>query len=325
MINDLHKGFSKLFLIVLILTISLTSYAQNYNIANGTISVCSGNFYDSGGPSGNYTNNQTRVFTICPATPGSKIRVNFSAFNVQDTYDILEIFDGNSVAAPSLGAYTGTNGPGITQATPSNTSGCLTFRFTSDIITTRPGWAATISCIAPCQTITANFLSSTPAAIGGIVKICPGQSVNFTGSGNFSNSGAGATYTWNFGDGTTANGTNVNHVFSAAGSFQVSLNITDASGCLNNNSVGVTVQAATSPNITITPSAATICLGESVTLSASTIPVSFTPNCAPPISGTTFLPDGTGVSYTTSIAVNCFNPGQTITSASQITNICLDI
>ncbi|MFH2096319.1 MAG: choice-of-anchor L domain-containing protein [Bacteroidota bacterium] len=38
--------------------------------------------------------------------------------------------------------------------------------------------------------------------------------------------------------------------------------------------------------------------------------------------GTTFLPDGTGVSYTSPITISGFNAGQTITSASQINSIC---
>jgi subtilisin-like proprotein convertase family protein len=303
----------------------LFMFAQNYNISNGSISTCSGNFYDSGGPSGGYGNNQTRIFTICPTTAGDKIRVSFTAFNLEANFDYLEIFDGNSVAAPSLGAYTGTSGPGTVQATPTNASGCLTFRFTSDVITVRPGWAATISCVAPCQNITANFLSSSPAAVTGLVKICQGQSVNFIGSGTFSNSSAGATYLWNFGDGSTATGTSVNHVFNNEGSYQVSLKITDPNGCSNSNSAGVSVQVSTTPNIILTSNVPTICLGESATLSASANAVTFTPNCTPGISGTTFLPDGTGVSYTTSIAVNCYNNGQTVTSVNEINNICLSM
>lgn len=38
--------------------------------------------------------------------------------------------------------------------------------------------------------------------------------------------------------------------------------------------------------------------------------------------GQTFLPDGTGVSYTSSINITGFNPGQTINSVSQINSIC---
>jgi subtilisin-like proprotein convertase family protein len=38
-----------------------------------------------------------------------------------------------------------------------------------------------------------------------------------------------------------------------------------------------------------------------------------------------FLPDGVGSSYTSIIPVSCFNPGQTLTSANDIQNLCIDI
>lgn len=41
--------------------------------------------------------------------------------------------------------------------------------------------------------------------------------------------------------------------------------------------------------------------------------------------GVTFLPDGTGVSYTSSIPISGFNAGQTLTSAAQINSICANM
>ena len=41
-------------------------YAQNYNMGNGTINACSGNFFDSQGGAANYLNNQNLTYTICP-------------------------------------------------------------------------------------------------------------------------------------------------------------------------------------------------------------------------------------------------------------------
>ncbi len=52
-------------------------------------------------------------------------------------------------------------------------------------------------------------------------------------------------------------------------------------------------------------------------------PIEYINDCAPPVSGTTFLPDGSGVSYTTSILVDCFDSGMTITSANQLMNVCV--
>ncbi|MCC5944901.1 MAG: T9SS type A sorting domain-containing protein [Bernardetiaceae bacterium] len=125
---------------------------QNYNITNGTVNTCSGNFFDSGGPSGNYSNNEDFTFTICPDVPGSLIEVDFTAFDVETSgtcaFDRLIIYDGNDATASQIGTYCGTNSPGTVTAT--NLSGCLTFRFQSDGSVTRPGWTATISCISTC-------------------------------------------------------------------------------------------------------------------------------------------------------------------------------
>jgi gliding motility-associated-like protein len=318
----------KRYMYLLFLLYSLSGYAQTYNMPNSSVSTCSGNFYDRGGVGGNTGNNQNFVFTICPSTPGSSVRVTFSSFDLDDGFDFLEIFDGNSIAAPPLGAgiYTGVAGPGIVQASVSNPTGCLTFRFTSDFLFTRPGWAAVISCIAPCQTITANINSTVPAAQGdGIIRICQGGSVQFNGSGTFSSSGAGAIYTWHFGDGTSATGTTVNKTYAVAGSYTTRLVITDPAGCVNNTSTTQEVQVSTTPVLTSTAAPNPICLGATATLGATVTPTQYVPNCTPPVSGTTFLPDGSGVSYTTAIPVSCFAAGQTITAGSQIQNICLNM
>ncbi|MBK6951519.1 MAG: PKD domain-containing protein [Crocinitomicaceae bacterium] len=296
--------------------------STNYNMSNGSISACTGTFYDPGG-TGNYGNSQNFTYTICPSTPGSMVQVNFTTFALENSLDFLTIYNGNTTGAPSLGTYTGTAGPGLVQATPGNPTGCLTFVFTTDGSVTLAGWVGAIACIAPCQTITANITSTVPAPITGVVKICAGQSVTFNGNGTFSNSGVGATYTWNFGDGTTATGTSVSHVYATPGSYSVGLTITDPSGCTNNNSAGQIVQVSTNPTITTAAAPSPICLGQSSNLSATVTMIPYVPNCTPPVSGTTFLPDGSGVSYQTAISVNCFNSGQTVSSAADISGICL--
>lgn len=318
-------NLKKIFTLVVALFSTISLYSQNYNMTNGNVSTCSGTFYDNGG-TGNYTSSQTLVFTICPSTPGSKIRVNFTSFNLENNYDFLQIYDGNSTAAPSLGAYTGTAGPGVVQATTSNVSGCLTFRFTSDNIIVSSGWIGTITCITPCQTITSNFLSSNPAPqADGIIRICQGQSVTFNGSGTFSNSSAGANYSWTFNGVSPQSGQSVNRTFTTAGSYIVNLNITDPSGCTNSNALNRIVQVSTTPTFTTSATPSTICQGESATLNAGVTMTPFVANCTPPVAGTTFLPDGTGASYTTSIPVSCYGPTQTITSANNIQNICLNM
>ena len=68
-----------------------------------------------------------------------------------------------------------------------------------------------------------------------------------------------------------------------------------------------------------------ICLGQSTIITGAVTPQQYVGNCAPPVSGTTFLPDGSGVSYETSVPVDCFPLGTTLTSASQITSVCINM
>lgn len=308
----------------------LKTYAQTYNMPASytTYTTCSGDFYDSGGAgltgASRAGNNEDRTVTFCPSTPGDKVQIIFTVFDLDNSFDFLYIFDGNSTAAPSLGVYTGVSGPGTVQATSTNTSGCVTIRFTSDAITRSGGWEGALSCFTPCQTINSVLNSSIPAPVGGVIKICQGQSVQFNGSGTFSSSGVGAVYTWDFGNGTSASGTSATATYTAPGAYKVNLNI-NVAGCTNNNSIGQVVQVSTTPSFSSSSSSSTICVGQSAIVTATAVPVPVNVNCTPPVSGTTYLPDGSGVSYSTCVNVNCFNSGQTITSVNDIQSICLNM
>jgi len=298
----------------------------NINMTNGSSSTCSGTFYDSGGAFSDYSNSETYVYTICPDVAGNTIQVDFTSFDIENNFDFLEIFDGNSTAAPSLGTYTGTTSPGTVSATPSNASGCVTFQFTSDGSVTYPGWVANITCNTSCQTINSNLVSTTPAAdADGIIRLCQGESVSVTGNGTFSDTGAGATYEWNMGDGTTINGTSATHTYSDSGTYYANLVITDTDGCTNNNYINQEIRISTTPVMTANAAPLTVCTGNSTNLTGTVVPTPYTSNCTPPVAGTTFLPDGSGVSYTSSIPVNCYATGLTVTSPADIQNICLDL
>ena len=126
----------------------ITVAPPEFNMTNGTVTTCTGNFYDSGGPSGNYANNENFTETFYPSTAGSMIRFTFNSFNTESGYDYLRIYNGTTTAAPLIGTYNGTTGPGT--VTASNASGALTFNFTSDGSVTPAGWSASISvAIAP--------------------------------------------------------------------------------------------------------------------------------------------------------------------------------
>ncbi len=318
---------------ILFLTIAVTISAQTLLMpaANTTTTMCSGTFYDSGGNGGTYTASQSRTVTICPGVAGSKVNLLFTAFTVENGFDFMYIYDGPNTLAPSLGVYSGAVTPiGNVQATATNTSGCITIRFTSDGSVNQAGWAATISCITPCETINAVFNSSTPApGAGNIIRICQGASVTFNGSGTFSSGiSAGATYSWAFDNGTSSPASaspNATTTYPAPGVYVVNLNINKA-GCVNQNKINQIVQVSTTPSFSATTTSTnSICLGQSATLIGSVSPTPFIANCTPPIAGTTFLPDGSGTSYNTCVTVDCYGSSQTVTSAADIANICINM
>ncbi len=131
--------------------ITKTNYitvSENYLMQNGTFTVCSGNFYDTGGADANYGNNEDLVMTFVPATPNAKMVADFTSFDVEPeyncSYDYLKIYDGSSTSATPIGLYCGTENPGKIVAT--NDDGALTFKFHSDGMVTHAGWEAIMSC-----------------------------------------------------------------------------------------------------------------------------------------------------------------------------------
>ena len=302
-------------------------WSTTFSTSTTNPDYCAGDhFYDTGGPNGNYGNNETRTWTICPTNTGDVVTVFFNSFNlVSSVGDALTIYDGDSTTATVVGTYFGTNI--IPSYTATSSTGCLTFSFVSNGTQNAAGWDATIVCGPPCPSIISVLNSTVPAAGSeDTIRVCQGDTVQFNGSGTFAASGTGATYVWNFDDGTTASGESVSHAFANPGIYIVNLTITDADGCRNSNRLDQIVFVSTTPVFTGTEAADDeICLGQTTTITGVATPVEFVRECAPPVSGTTFLPDGSGVSYQTSIPVDCFPFGSTITAANQITSVCIDM
>lgn len=119
---------------------------SSYSMSNTTVTTCLAMFYDSGGQNGAYNNNENLTMTFLPATTGANVKASFLSFNTESGYDYLYIYNGPNISAPQFpgSPFHGTNSPGLIEA--SNTSGAITFRFTSDTSVTRPGWEAEITC-----------------------------------------------------------------------------------------------------------------------------------------------------------------------------------
>ncbi|WP_456438053.1 PKD domain-containing protein, partial [Psychroserpens sp.] len=234
---------------LLFIAFSVFSYGQDILMQDGTINQCTDRFFDTGGEFGPYSSNENFTLTICPPTAGDAIQLSFTAFSLQLNLDVLTIYDGPDNTFPSLGSFSGGNNPGVVEAT--TPSGCLTIEFVSNATGTTTGWEADIACLTPCQSIVANLDSTNPAFdVNNIVIADVNEVITFNASGIFSINGAGATYTWDFGDGTSDTGSTVTHPYTTAGLFTVTLVITDTnpSGCSSTNNINLTAQiGASSP------------------------------------------------------------------------------
>ncbi len=143
-----------------------------------SVIACSDTLYDTGGPFGNYRNNEAFNYTIAP-TGASSINLNFLAFDLESGFDSLWIYDGSSITDPLIGGYSGTTLP----PTITSTGNALTLKFYSDGATLGAGWEVAYSCvmdvIPPGTSISA---SPSPFATTDFVS-------NFTDTDNVGGSG----------------------------------------------------------------------------------------------------------------------------------------
>jgi gliding motility-associated-like protein len=84
------------------------------------------------------------------------------------------------------------------------------------------------------------------------------------------------TVEWDFGDGTTSNdaAAKLSHTYTTAGSYNIKLTITDATGC-KNDSKGVVKVADVVPTVNFTIDQTTVCPGQELTFSNSTNDANF--------------------------------------------------
>ncbi len=178
-----------------------------------TQTSCIGQLYDDGGPSANYSDNASSSITIAPFGAAS-VQLNFSLFDLEDTYDFLYIYDGATTNSPLIGSYTGTNSPG----TVNSTGGSITIRFTSDVFVTNAGFALTWQCQLPNTAPTPNFSTDVTSSCNGVV--------NFT---DLSLNGP-TSWLWDFGDGFTSTQQNPVHTYTTNGNYTVALTSTNGFG-----------------------------------------------------------------------------------------------
>lgn len=192
------------------------SVNAEFLMGNQTVTTCTGLFFDTGGESGPYSNDEDFVMTFMPETAGANIIVEFQQFDVEYNancdYDWLRIYDGTSTSADLIGEYCGTDSPGTVEA--NNDEGALTFEFHSDYSVTEPGWKAVISCSSPPLLPVADFMADT-------TFIHEGESVQFTDL----TANNPTAWAWTFEGGTPSTSSEQNPliIYEEPGSYDVTL------------------------------------------------------------------------------------------------------
>tara|TARA_B100000809_G_scaffold9521_1_gene9028 strand:+ start:14747 stop:18493 length:3747 start_codon:yes stop_codon:yes gene_type:complete len=336
---------ASLIIIALSFLLFNNAFAQYEIDQQGTVNDCSANFWHSDSNS-NYLDNETYIMTICSDGSGNSLNIGFGSLFDIDPSDTLFVYDGATVGSPLIGAY---NNDSILTGISTQTSGdgCLTFKFVSDGALTGAGWKGIVNCLTICQPVDA-IISTTPTATNygpdsNYTNICVGDVVQFSVAGTYpditANAGsylqndANTTFDWEFGNGSVDTGTNVNSTYANEQGYLVLLTITDTNGCVetvrHKVRTGITPEFA---SVLATPD--TSCFGDTVNLlggftqtigfnSTVTVDTGYV-SAGGIVSGQTFLPDGNGNSYTTSVNISGFN-GQTIQNGTDVATVCLNM
>jgi gliding motility-associated-like protein len=328
------------FLLAFVLNlVSFLTYSQTIvTMSNGTVNSCNGILFDTGNQGGTgYSNNENLTLTICADVPGNAINMIFNHFNLSPTNtatlpannkDNLTIYDGNSVAAPTLGTYSENDLQSlIVSATSANISGCLTFVFNSNNAGTGV-FSATITCATPCQPPTALYTS--PSVVQNPQLICQGETVTFDASGSTASpTFTLANYIFDYGDGVidTIQTPYSTHAFENPGQYLVNLTVVDNNNCFNMNSEIIKVWVSTTPNFNTIISDPIICLGESSCLDGESglTTVTYTPTPTSSLAEATYLPDNVGQCFTATLDYELFMPGQTLNDITDLIGICVNI
>lgn len=112
-------------------------------------SSCFGTLYDSGGPDGDYNDNENLSFTICPNDFFECLFINVEDFNTEPGIDDINFFAGSDIFAPQIASINGAGGGFEVQAA----SDCVTVQFTSDFSVTNSGFELTWQCSPDSCTI----------------------------------------------------------------------------------------------------------------------------------------------------------------------------
>lgn len=112
-------------------------------MSNTRVNTCGVQFYDSGGPEENYSNDESLITTFCSSDFNHPLVAWFETVSIQYQQDYLYVYDGSSIDAPLIAQLTG----GYTAPIVASSQACLTFQFISGSGQTSEGWYGEVACL----------------------------------------------------------------------------------------------------------------------------------------------------------------------------------
>ena len=338
---------------------NITLSDADYNSANpldcGVINPVTLNFTDG---AANYGPNINDTLVLCPdLTQGTKVSIAFAVnigyiFDI-DASDTLYVYDGPDASAPLIGAFnSATNPTGVfVQASWTNPTGCLTIVFVSNGSVEGQGWLAHAACDNPPQPffphIEAFKNGSGPNVLNpldtGYVDVCFGDSILFvatptfpysfesTGYGYSQNAG-NCAYDWTIGGIGQFSNDSIWFTPPARSGYYVDLRMTDIFPQIER--VTCKVRVSQQPIFAGTgPLEDSVCFGGNTILLGGVTQTDTVGIDIPAgeftiggiFAGLTFLPDGSGASYSTTIAISGFDDTTTFTDPCDLDQLVLDI
>lgn len=307
-----------LFLVFNIKNINAQTTYKISDYSGQTVNTCSGTFTDMGGTTGGYTGTQDDIITFTPGTVGASVELDFSQFDVA-AGDNLELYDGPNTSANLLATFNTTLSPVgmLISASILNTSGALTLHWISS--GDAPGWEAAISCGLPCQNYSVEILSSDPPfhLDTGFyyIDVCPGDSVHITATGVYNlndsvyhQSDATTQFIWDMANYYYDTNQTVSTYYDTIKGYDVQVTALDSNGCLSNQVPKIRVRLSTEPDMSRYAISNPICQHDTTSLYGTAEAVQWTASSSLNQAGLTYLPDGSGVSYTSTLLFTVFDP-----------------
>ena len=236
----MKRNLLSVLILFCLLLVNQTGFAQgtfNMCSAPATVTDTGGTLYDSGGPNGQYLNNENCTLLVQPSCATS-ITLSFQFFQAETNFDYLYIYDGTTVNAPLLLTANGSAIPLPPSVTA--TSGSMLIRWHSDGSVLFDGFQVSwTSVIAP---------SVAPVAAFNVSTLTPplNSPVQFS---DLSTNGPTA-WSWNFGDGDTALRQNPIHSYATPGTYTVTL---VAFTCNESDTTTIDVVVQDAPQIDVVP------------------------------------------------------------------------